>query len=275
MKMRPAPSTGPWLGLLLGVVIFGFTFWGIEYSLGPGDEALKMALNIPAYLFAGVFVLLLVGAFSLSYRMDDTHLTVQWGFRKIIIPWEEVNEVIQVTGKSNMFSILGASWPGYMVGLYSVKGLGPVRMYATRPYQGFVYLKTNSGFFGLTPQDGEMIKEIAQRAEKEIMTVNMDQMPEEIKGKSMQEDGFYRLLLIINMVFLVMFAGYLSVFFPASGAPRFIVLLLVLAVALFFFNIGNAGRLYQFSNQGGYILLVVGIAVTGTFFILSLSEISL
>lgn len=275
MKVKTMPSQAFWLGLSMGALIFGFIFWGIDYSLGPGDEALKMALNLPAYLFAGIFIILLVGAFSLSYKIEEEQLVIYWGIRTIKVPWSEVNEVIKVTGKSNMFSILGASWPGYMVGLYSVKGLGPVRMYATQPYRGFVYLKTNQGFFGLTPADDNMIQKIAQRTEKEIQVIDMDKMPQEIKGKSMQEDGFYRLLFIINVIFLLAFAGYLAIYFPASGAPRFIILLLVLAVALFFFNIGNAGRLYQFSNQGGYILLVIGIAVTGTFLILALSEISL
>jgi hypothetical protein len=63
-------------------------------------------------------------------------------------------------------------------------------------------------------------------------------------------------------------------FYPGSGAQPFTVLLLVLALALYFFNVSNASRLYNFSEQGGYILMGVGLAVTGTFLILALSEIS-
>lgn len=275
MIFKPMRSYGPWIGSLLGAAIFGFVFWGIHYSLGTGDQALKVALLAPAYLFAGVFVILLIGSFSLVYRIEGDSIIIRSGLRNITVPLTDVNDIINVTGSSNMFSILGASWPGYMVGLYSVKGLGPVRMYATRPDQGFVYLKTNCGFFGLTPMDNSFIETIAQRTEKEIQTIDMDQMSEEVKGKSMQKDNFYRLLYAINVTFLIIFSTYLAISFPGSGAPKFIILLLVLAVALFFFNIGNAGRLYQFSNQGGYVLLVIGIAVTGTFLILALSEISL
>lgn len=275
MKIKAVPSKGFWLGLIMGGVIFGFVFWGINYSLGPGDEALKMALILPAYFFAGVFIFLLIGSFNLRYQIEDDHLLIYWGIRTTKVLFSEVNEVIQVNGRANLFSILGASWPGYMVGLYSAKGLGPVRMYATHPYQGFVYLKTNVGFFGLTPADDTLVKTIAQRTEKDIAIVDMDKMPEETKGKSMQTDRFYRLLFTLNIVFLLAFAVYLAAFFPGSGAPPFVVLLLVLAVALFFFNIGNAGRLYQFSEMGGYILLIIGLAVTGIFLILALSEISL
>jgi hypothetical protein len=74
---------------------------------------------------------------------------------------------------------------------------------------------------------------------------------------------------------LLAYSLYLALVFPGSGAPRFIVLLLVLALALFFFNIGNAERLYQFSTTGGYVLLSIGILVTGIFFILTLGELSL
>jgi uncharacterized membrane protein YdbT with pleckstrin-like domain len=275
LKIEAVPSRAFWFGLVFGTIIFTFVFWGINYSLGPGDEALKVALVLPAYFFAGVFVFLLIGSYAISYRIEDDNLLIRWGIRTIKVPLDQVNEIIKVSGKSNMFSILGVSWPGYMVGLYQVKGLGPVRMYATQPHQGFVYLKTNIGFFGLTPVDEALINTIAQRTEKDITVVDMDTMSEEIKGKSMQEDGFYRLLFMLNIVFLLAFAGYLALFFPASGAPPFVVLLLVLAVALFFFNISNAGRLYQFSEMGGYILLIIGIAVTGIFLILAISEISL
>ncbi|MGR6836011.1 PH domain-containing protein [Syntrophomonas erecta] len=268
-------SYGAWIGILLGIFIFGFTFWGIDYSLGPSQQTLRTALLIPAYVFLAVYIILIVGALSMGYRTESNHLAIKWGLRTIRVPWSDINEIIKVTGKSNLFSILGASWPGYMIGLYSIKGLGPARMYATHPQKGFIYLKTERGFFGITPQDQTLIGEIAQRSGKEITIVNMDQVPVEVKGKSMQEDNFYRLLFWLNLIFIAVFTVYLGLFYPGSGAPRLVILLLVLAIALFFFNIGNAGRLYQFSSQGGYILLLVGIAVTGIFLILSLSEISL
>jgi len=63
------PSKAFWLGLILGGMIFGFIFWGINYSLGSGDEALKMALILPAYLFAGIFIVLLIGSFNLRYQI--------------------------------------------------------------------------------------------------------------------------------------------------------------------------------------------------------------
>ena len=60
-RVRAKPSNAFWLGLLFGTIVFTIVFWGIDYSLGTGDEALKVALVLPAYFFAGIFIVLLVG----------------------------------------------------------------------------------------------------------------------------------------------------------------------------------------------------------------------
>jgi hypothetical protein len=103
----------------------------------------------------------------------------------------------------------------------------------------------------------------------------MDEMPVEQKGKRMQDDRFYKLYYRLNIFFLAAFALYVAIFCPGSEASPFIILLLLLAIALFFFNMSNAARLYQFSQQGGYITLLISLFVTGVFLILAISEISL
>lgn len=275
MNYAARKSQGFLIGLIMGILIFGFILWGINFSLTENDKTLKLLLYIPAYLFFAIYIYLLMGSTNLGYKVFDDRMIINWGVRKIQIRWEEITDIIKVEGKSNLFSILGVSWPGYMIGLYSAKGLGMVRMYATTPYEGFLYLKTEKGLFGITPDDYRIIEEISQKTGKSAETVNMDLMDPLEKGKSMQDDFFYNLLYKLNIIFLVAFAIYIAAFFPGSGAPNFIVLLLVLAVSLFFFNIGNAGRLFQYSDTGGYVLLLIGLAVTGIFFILTLSEISL
>ena len=265
-------------GVVMGLVVFGFSFWGIGYSLGAEDATLKLLLYIPAYLFLFVYAFLLLSAFNLGYRIEDDGLVVTWGLSRIHIGWHEIENIIKVEGKSNLYSLFGMSWPGYMVGLYAAKGLGTARMYATNPWNGFIYIKTSKGFFGITPVEEtipNLLQSIADKSKKAIEHINMDVMDPEVKGENMQDDNFYRILFRLNIIFLAIFALYLAIFFPGSGAPPFTVLLLVLAVALFFFNIGNAGRLFQFSSTGGYVLQVISLAVTGLFIILALSEITL
>ncbi len=275
MKLKTQRTYGPWIGLFLGLLVFGFCIWGVNFALADGDEVLKLLIEIPIYFFLVLYIIILIGAFNTYYFCDDTGIKIRWGLYKIFIPWQKVEGVTKIEGKSNLFSILGVSWPGLIVGLYQVKGLGTAKMFGTNPNQGFMYLRTKLGFYGLTPESDEMYKIIAERSNTEIETLDMDSLSVDEKGEGLMEDNFYRFLFYLNIAFLTIFALYLLVFFPGSGAPNFIVLLLVLAVGLFFFNISNAARLYQFSDTGGYILLLLGLAITGIFIILSLSEITL
>lgn len=275
MKFQTKKSNGPWLGLIMGIVIFGFVLWGIGFSLGTEDRILQILLYIPTYLFLVVYVYLLLGAFNLSYSTTEESFNIRWGVHGKKIPWEAVDEVILIKGQANLYPFLGASWPGYMIGLYTIKGLGPVRMYGTKIEDGFLYLKTQRGFCGLTPRDDSMMAEITQRTGKALQIIDMDEVSVEQKGKRMQDDGVYKLYYRLNILFLAAFAVYIAIFFPGSGASPFVVLLLVLAFVLFLFNMSNSSRLFQFSPQGGYITLLISLFVTGIFIILSISEISL
>ncbi|NLW92200.1 MAG: hypothetical protein GXY34_11465 [Syntrophomonadaceae bacterium] len=279
MVFRLQKTSGIIFALVAGTLIFGFLFWGINYSLDePKFNTIRLMLVIPAYLFLAVYAYLFLSSLNMVYKAVNEGIHIRWGIRKIIIPWSEIEEIIHVKGKSNLFSIFGTSWPGHMIGLYMAKGLGSVRMYATRPQNGFIYIKSNLGFYGLTPieQDRQsMLDLITEKTGHSIKTVDMDLMDPEIKGENMHEDPFYRILFWLNIIFLAVFGAYLGIFYPGSGVSHFIILLPVLAIALFFFSSSNAGRLYQFSANGGYVLLLIGIAVTGIFMILALSEISL
>ncbi|MGE5389823.1 MAG: PH domain-containing protein [Deltaproteobacteria bacterium] len=279
MLFRLQKATGILFALIAGSLIFGFIFWGINYSLDePKLYTIRMMLVIPAVLFLAVYAYLFLSSINMAYKTEEDGLHIIWGIRNIIIPWSEIEEIIQVKGKSNLFSVFGTGWPGHMIGLYMAKGLGSVRMYATRPQEGFIYIKSSHGFYGLTPvqkDEKTMLDLIAEKTGHEVKTVDMDMIDPEIKGENMYEDPFYKILFWLNIVFLAIFGAYLGMFYPGSGVSHFIILLPVLAVALFFFSISNAGRLYQFSANGGYILLLIGVAVTGIFMILAISEISL
>ncbi len=276
MEYRTGKSYGPWYGLVVGVSVFSFCLWGIHFSLGEEDQVLKLMLFIPASLMLIAYLIFLFSAFTIRYRADEKGFTIKAGIRRIFIPYGDIHEVIHVRGQSNIFSIIGINWPGLRLGLFTVRGIGPIRFYAAKTDSGFIYIKSSQGFIAITPdQYDQVLKLLAEKSGQEVQVLDMDNIPEELKGQNAREDSFYRMMVYINIIALVLYGLYLGIFFPGSGAPNFIVLLMVLALALFFFNIGNAERLYQFSSTGGYVLLAVGILVTGIFFILSLSEIHL
>lgn len=275
MVYKTQKSYGAVIGLVAGLFGFAFIFWGINYSLGPEDLALKMALLLPSIIFAVAFCFLTFGAFNLKYIIEDDRLHMVWGIMHKSVPWSEFKELFVIKGEANLFPFLSVSWPGYIAGLYTMKGFGPVRMFGSTWEDGFVYLKTGLGFFGLTPENDAFIKAIAEKTGLAIEEIDMDQVPKAVKGTSLKEDNVFSLYYKLNMVALAIFVLYVAVFFPGSGAPPLIILLLIIAIALFFFNVSNAGRLVQYSPVGGYITLLIGVAVTGAFLIMSFATIHL
>lgn len=270
MVYKPKKAYGGLLGLVVGIVVFGFAIWGINFGLDESDQVLKLMLLVPAYIFTIGFAYLLLGAFIMNYKVDEGAVTITWGLQKKRIPVAAIDEIINVKGRANLFPFLATSWPGYMFGLFSGRGLGSLKMCATVTEDGFVVLKTKQGFFGITPADSAaFIKDLAGKAGKGPETIDMDQMDPQVYGKAIHNDEHFALFMRLNQIFLAILAILVGAFFPGSGAPNMIVLLLVLALALYAFNAGNAKRLYQFSPSGADVTLLIALGVNGIFIILT------
>ncbi len=270
MVYKPKRAYGGLLGLLVGIVVFGFAIWGINFSMDESDKVLRLMLLVPAYLFTFGFAYLLLGAFIMNYKVDEGAVIITWGLQKKRIPVAAIDEIIDVKGRANLFPFLATSWPGYVFGLFSGRGLGSLKMCATVIEDGFVVLKTKQGFFGITPADSAaFIKDVAGKAGKDLETIDMNQMDPQVYGKAIHKDENFALFMRLNQIFLAILAILVGVFFPGSGAPNMIVLLLVLALALYAFNAGNAKRLYQFSPSGADVTLLIALAVNGIFIILT------
>lgn len=278
MDYKSRKSYGAWYGLIVGGAVFGICLWGIGFSLDEEDKVLKLMLLIPAYLFMVIYAGFLFAAFTLKYQTNEQGLLIKAGVRRVAIDYDGINEIIKIKGKLNLFSLIGANWPGFKIGLFTLRGIGPILMYATNLGEELLCIRSQRGLTGITPADDvydELLKTLETRSGQEATIFDTESIPEEQRGENVREDYFFKLLLRINVIMLLAYGLYLAIAFPGSGAPNFIILLLVLALALFFFNIGNAERLYQFSSTGGYALLAIGILVTGIFFILTLGELSL
>ncbi|HRY13081.1 MAG TPA: PH domain-containing protein [Syntrophomonadaceae bacterium] len=270
MVYKPKKSIGGLLGLVVGIIVFGFAIWGINFSLEESDRVLKLMLLVPTYIFAIGYAYLLLGAFIMSYRVDDSGVTINWGIHKRRIPLSAIDEVVDIKGRANLFPFLATAWKGYMFGLYSGRGIGSLKMYATQPEDGFVLLKTKQGQFGVNPADEEgFLKDLAGKVGKGVQTIDMDTMDPEVYGKAIHKDEHFALFMRLNQIFLAILAILIGAFFPGSGAPPMIVLLMVLALALYAFNAGNAKRLYQFSPSGADITLLIALMVNGIFIILT------
>jgi len=275
MEFITRKSWGAWLGLIFGIILFGFTFWGIEHSLTENENVLRILLYIPTYLALVAYVYLIIGAFNMRYHVDDECLSIRWSLLKKKIYWSEFNEIVIVKGTANLFPFLSVQWSGYTVGLFNIKGLGPVRMCGTHMRDEFLYIKTTKGYFGLTPHDMRLADFLANKTHYGITIVDMDEIPNDVKGINYREDESYGHLLRINQIVLLLYILFIAIFYPMSEAAPITILLLVLAIPLFLLTESNAARLIQFSEMGAYVMLVLGLLVTMLFFILSITEILL
>lgn len=270
MVYKPKNAYGGLFGLFMGIVLFSFAIWGINYALGePSDRALKMMLLVPTYMFAVVYAYLVLGAFFIRYKIEENGLVIVWGLSRRKIAWSDINEIIDVKGRANLFPLLATAWRGYMYGAYTARGVGTLRMIATVVNDGFICLKTKRGIFGITPADPAFLSQIASKCNKTAEIIDMDHMDPETYGKAIHKDDHFALFVRLNQIFLVILAVLVFGFALSTGAPKIIVLLLVLAMALYVFNAGNASRLYQFSPTAADATLLLALMVNGIFIILS------
>ena len=109
MEYKPRKSWGSWYGLIVGGIVFAVCLWGINFSLGEEDQVLKLMLLVPAYLFLMVYIGFVASAFTLKYETNEKGLTIKAGPRRFTIPYEQINELINVKGRFNIFSIIGVT----------------------------------------------------------------------------------------------------------------------------------------------------------------------
>ena len=275
MRYKPIRTIKFWGGLVLSLIVFGFCFWGINFALTQEDVGLKIVLVLPVIVFTLLFIVMYYGAFTTYYVLNEQGLLINWAFRHIFIPWDEINHVTIVSGDANLFPVFAFSWPGFQVGQYASRGLGAVQMYAGENGGSFIYLETNRGMFGIIPKDlFPLAQEVVLRSNaNELEISDMDAIEPEVKGYSLKNDLLYQVMYKLNIFVFLVFALVLAWLFPHSNADNFIIIFLLLALGLLFFCTSIASRVYQFTQNGGYVLLLINFAATVAFFVLSLRQV--
>lgn len=269
MVSKPVKVKGLLMGILLAGFFFGTIIWGVNLALGPEDRTFKILLLGPAYLMLLVYACLWLGLVTMKYTANDEGLVIAWLHKRYTIPWSDVTEVVRVSGRLNLINFLGVSWPGYIAGTYEVKGVATCKLFGT-DLEELLVIKAGSISYGITPTD-EFIKAIADRSQKEVTPLDTYEIADDVIGKMINEDMVYLALFAVNILCIVFLMVYLAIFFAGSGADPVVILLLVLALAIFAFNMFNASRLYNYMPVAAYLLWLVGIIINITFLVISIS----
>ncbi len=276
MKYKPVKTMGAVTGLILGLAGFGSGIWAVNYALvQPDEQTLKLLLLVPILMFAVFYAYVLWGAFNLGYVLTDQGLIIKWASRAIRIPWSGITGIVRVTGTKNLVNLTGLSWPGYMVGNYTLRGFGLIKMYASDFKGPFVIIQTSKGNFGLTPEnEEEFLRQLSDRLQLEVEEFDCNQLSPEVRGRLVTEDMTYMALYALSLVVLAGVILYQLVFFPGSGASRTVVLFPALGMGVLVFNIGNASRTYHFVPAAAYLIWGLNLLIMTTFLVLTIVTIS-
>lgn len=262
---------GIFMGLLIGLVFFVPAIWGINFSLSdPEDLALRLVLLIPTVIILVLYLYLYFGLLSMKYITDDQGLTIVWNNKRYRIPWQEITEMHHSNSNLNFVNILGVSWPGYIAGMYIVKGIKTGKVFAT-DNTNLLMISMGSYSFGITPSP-ELIKVISEKTNVNIESVDYYDLPEEEIGPIPNEDLPFLLLYALNVITLIGLAAYLAIFYPGSGADRKLWLLLVLGMGVFAFNLANASRFFNYMRYASYFIWFIGITINMVFLVLAINQ---
>ena len=271
LVIKPQKTLGMFLGLVFGLIFFGGYIWGVNFSISEKEMALRIILLLPAYIILVGYLFVLYGLASLGYVIGEDGLIIRWAHKRYEIPWNEIKQVSRVSGRINLVNILGISWPGYAAGTYDLKGIGALRLFATR-LKEILVIDTGKGMYGITSVP-ELLPVLEEKTDKEIKFLDLYELPDSVIGRVVNEDIPYLVLMALNVIALATLGAYLAIFFPGSGASSSVVLLVVLALAIFAFNLANAPRIFNYMPYGGYLIWFIGLTVNVAFIAMSMSTV--
>jgi len=206
----------------------------------------------------------------MKYITDERGLMIVWNNKRYRISWQEITEMHHSNSNLNFVNILGVSWPGYIAGMYIVKGIKTGKIFAT-DNTNLLMISVGSHSFGITPTP-ELIHIISENTQVSIESVDYYDLPEEEIGPIANEDLPFLLLYALNVITLIALAAYLVIFYPGSGADSILWLLLVLALGVFAFNLANANRFFNYMRYASYLIWFIGITINVVFLVLAISR---
>ena len=156
MVWKPKIALGAAWGIVTLAAILLFDAWCVQrLRTAPIDLTLfflSLALVVSAVLIV-LILYCLYGLLSLSYTLDRNGLTIRWGALLHSIPMDSIERVAPASELGASTRFWGIAWPGYRIGPGQLKGVAPLRAYATRPLAKQLLVVTPSAVYGISPAD--------------------------------------------------------------------------------------------------------------------------
>ncbi len=245
------------LGLLLGLLLAGY--W-LAHGL-PGSP-LNLAAFWRALLLLVVLSLSVVVAYAcfglgnLTYRLERNGLIIRWGASFDVVPMADIKGITPLRALGGRLAG-GLGWPGYRIGLGSLEGVGPVRLYvAPGPGQGLL-VSTASMAYLICPADveGFLADYRTRRLLGPIVNWRQERRLPAVLSLRIWGDKLAAWLFVGGLLLNVVLFGYLAARYP-SLPPR---LLLSFDVRGLGNRIGGRSELWFLPVGALGVLLVNGV----------------
>jgi hypothetical protein len=96
--------------------------------------------------------LFLYHGIDIDYKIEDENIKINW-FTGVNIPFKDIESVKMLDSTPNMIKIMGMDFMNIRQGIYSLEGIGRVKMYARDIRRKMVLVKTSKMTYALTPKD--------------------------------------------------------------------------------------------------------------------------
>ena len=215
------------LGVIVGGGLVAWAVVGaglaIQVAVGAPAEFKTLLAWAVAVVLAGLAVAFAnwtYGLFSMAYVIDADNLTVECGFRRVVIPIASIQRMIP--GRTlDEAHVEGLNWWGCHIGTADVKRVGYTMFYSTHSApEELLYLVTSEAAYALTVLDqAAFAEEIQGRA----VVGAVQRVPQRSIATGLAAFPFWRDRVAIAMAGLSALAclalgGYLLLQYP--GLPR-------------------------------------------------------
>lgn len=262
------PSKGATVGgVILGIVL-AIPFLLSVYLLFQGPAIFSLSLFSLLFFVLAFMGYMIYSGVNMKYIIGDEELTLQIGFHKRKIPYSWIKEIRPENLSLIRLRIFGASWPGFVWGLFSVAGVGTVHLYCTKWRGDFILVELLDGKkVGITPEKQIQFIDEVKRRVKEFSRVKIEKAIKLTHNKLAYSQV---VLVIVAYIALIAYVFYVYPTLPAvipvhfglygnpnRWAPKSELFFILLLAAIF--PVLNTFLTLKFGKHEKFITLFLGI----------------
>ncbi len=205
------------LALLAALLLAGLSIsWGVAGSpIGLRLFGQAMLLVV-AVAIAAIVGYECYGLANLTYRVERNGVAIRWAAGRHLVPMHEIEEILPFAALGKVL-VGGVGWPGYRIGRVQIEGVGPVRLYLTRPPEQALLVRTREQGYLISPAnvDGFLTDYRARRVLGAIVQWRQGERLPAALDLSIWHDRLAGLLVLPGLLLNLALFGFLAARYPA------------------------------------------------------------